>query len=86
MSGIEFDPGTRIVLQVDHVTLVLTSIPESAQDPSFYTSVGIDLSKLQIIVVKSHNTFKPSYAHLTQIYKIRRYSRAHSYKSCVATL
>ena len=69
LSGIEFDPGTRIVLQVDHVTLVLTSIPESAQDPSFYTSVGIDLSKLQIIVVKSLNTFKPSYAHLTQTIK-----------------
>ena len=69
LSGIEFDPGTRIVLQVDHVTLVLTSIPESAQDPNFYTSVGIDLSKLQIIVVKSHNTFKSSYAHLTQTIK-----------------
>jgi len=69
LSGVEFDPGTRIVLQVDHVTLVLTSIPESAQDPNFYTSLGIDLSKLKIIVVKSHNTFKPSYAELTQTIK-----------------
>ncbi|HIM09652.1 TPA: M81 family peptidase [Candidatus Poribacteria bacterium] len=69
LSGVEFDPGTRIVLQVDHVTLVLTSIPESAQDPNFYTSLGIDLSRLKIIVVKSHNTFKPSYAELTQTIK-----------------
>jgi len=69
LSGIEFDPGTRIVLKVDHVTVVLTSIPESAQDPNFYTSLGIDLKNLQIIVVKSHNTFKPAYAEVTQTIK-----------------
>ena len=69
LSGIEFDPGTRIVLKADHVVVVLTSIPESAQDPNFYTSLGIDLENLQIIVVKSHNTFKPAYAELTQTIK-----------------
>ena len=66
LSGVEFDPGVRLVVQVRHLTLVITSLPDSAQDPAFYTSVGINLDQLDIILVKSHNTFKPAYDGVTQ--------------------
>ena len=68
LTGIEFSPGTRVVVAVDNVTIVLTENPESAQDPAFYDSVGIDLRAQDIVVVKSHNTYKPAYAEISTSY------------------
>jgi microcystin degradation protein MlrC len=53
--------GRMLVLQVDHVSLVLTEDAPLNHRPDFFTDVGLDLWKADVIVVKSLFPFRLYY-------------------------
>jgi microcystin degradation protein MlrC len=46
-----------VVLAVDHVRLVITEGPAMVMKPSFYTDVGLDIWKADVVVVKNFFPF-----------------------------
>ena len=67
-NGVEIDEGFRVVVKSGFVTLVLTECPPTTLDPAYYTSMGIELKTQDVIVIKSHHTFKPAYRTVSQSY------------------
>ena len=67
-NGVAIAEGCRVVLKTGSVTLVLAERPPTTLDPSYYTSLGIELNAQDIVVIKSHHTFKPAYRKLSQSY------------------
>jgi microcystin degradation protein MlrC len=45
--------GRMLLLQVDHVSIVLTEEPPLTHKPDFFTELGLDLWKADLVVVKS---------------------------------
>ena len=62
MSGVPVDIGPTAVLNVDRLTLILTSKAPFVQDPAAYESHGLSLSDLDAAVAKSGNHFKLAFA------------------------
>lgn len=65
-QGIVRDPGRRVVLGWRGHTLVLAARRDSAQDPAFWRSLGLRPEEFDVVVVKSHNTFRPAYAAISR--------------------
>jgi microcystin degradation protein MlrC len=66
LGGVRIDPGRRLVLRWKGHTLVLAERPDPAHDPEFFRSLGIEPREYDVIVVKSHNTFRPAYRSITE--------------------
>ena len=49
--------GRTVVLAVDHVRIVITEGPSMVMRPSFYTEVGLDPFKADIVMVKNFFPF-----------------------------
>ncbi len=67
MTGLSNTPsmlGDVAVVEVQGVTLVLTSVRNQAVGTDLFTQFGIDLSKLKIIVVKSSQHFYAEYSQI----------------------
>ena len=63
--GVRVDAGARAVVQWGQHTLVVAGKPDPAHDPQFFRSLGIDPAQHDVIVVKSHNTFRPAYQDIS---------------------
>ena len=64
MAGVPVDLGSTAVLAVGNCRLLLTSRAGLVQDPEAYESHGIYLADLDLLVAKSGNHFKLSFAGL----------------------
>lgn len=54
--------GRTALIQIDAVTVMLTSVAGMTQDTAAFTSLGIDISQHDLVVTKSGNHFKLSFA------------------------
>src|SRR5690606_25652910 len=64
MAGVPVDLGSTAVLAVGTCRLLLASRAGLVQDPEAYESHGIYLADLDLLVAKSGNHFKLSFAGL----------------------
>ena len=65
LRDVQVDPGRRAVIEWRGHTLVVAEKPDPAHDPAFFRSLGIEPRAYDVIVVKSHNTFRPAYADIS---------------------
>ncbi len=61
LSGITLDFGRRALLRHKNIHILCCENISYTHDPTFYESMGLDLSKIDIITVKSHKMFRPAY-------------------------
>jgi microcystin degradation protein MlrC len=47
---------------------VVTSNPTTTTDPAYYSAVGLDVTKAQVIVVKTHAGFRDGYRGLARAF------------------
>ena len=66
LGGIRVDVGRRMVLRWRQHTLVLAERPDPAADPAFFRSLRIEPREYDVVMVKSHNTFRPAYRSITE--------------------
>jgi len=64
--GMLVDAGARAVVRTGNHTVVVTEKPDPAHDPEFFRSLGIAPESHDVIVVKSHNTFRPAYRDISE--------------------
>jgi microcystin degradation protein MlrC len=66
LGGMNVNAGRRVVIEWQTHTLVVAERPDPAHDPAFFRSLGIEPSRYDVIVVKSHNTFRPAYRSISE--------------------
>jgi microcystin degradation protein MlrC len=62
--GAEVDVGAGVVLDVDGITVVVTTAVGAANDPGFFAQHGIDLGVLRLLCVKAKNHFRAAFEPL----------------------
>lgn len=59
--------GTAVLLEADGVYLLVNDLRSQLFDPSGFTQLGLDLTKMKIIVVKSSNHFYDRFAVIADV-------------------
>ena len=54
--------GTTVLLEADGIYLLVNDVRTQLFDPSVFTSLGLDLEKMRIVIVKSSNHFYDRFA------------------------
>ena len=62
--GLFFDVGRAALLQVGGIAIVVNSIRQQVFDPACFTTLGVDLTSMKVIVVKSTQHFYERFAPL----------------------
>jgi len=65
-TGITMDMGLSVVLRHNNIHLLVTSNPVLTVDPALYRAAGLEPTKAQIVVVKSHLQFRAGYDDMAQ--------------------
>ncbi|WP_353484586.1 M81 family metallopeptidase [Haliscomenobacter sp.] len=64
--GMKMNMGLTALIKISNIYLVVTSNPTSTTDPAYYSAVGLDVTKAQIVVVKTHAGFRDGYRNIAR--------------------
>lgn len=68
--GMKMKMGLTALIKISNIYLVVTSNPATTTDPAFYAAVGLDVSKAQIVVVKTHAGFRDGYRKIAKAFHL----------------
>ena len=66
--GMKMNMGLTALIKISNIYLVVTSNPTTTTDPAYYSAVGLDVTKAQVIVVKTHAGFRDGYRGLARAF------------------
>jgi len=66
--GMKMNMGLTALIKISNIYLVVTSNPTTTTDPAYYSAVGLDVTKAQIVVVKTHAGFRDGYRDLARAF------------------
>lgn len=64
-NGLEQDMQGAVVLQANHVTILLANRPVMCSEPSLYRCAGIEPADFKIVGIKSPSSFRPNFKAIT---------------------
>ena len=66
--GMKMNMGLTALIKISNVYLVVTSNPTTTTDPAYYSAVGLDVTKAQVVVVKTHAGFRDGYRDIARAF------------------